>query len=212
MLQAMMFASAVSIPNRRAGTATADRLDAAARAAAATTLLTVAVAARWQMLTSGTLGGVAEGSLFGASLLAAAWLAGIRPSRPRSTALAAGLAAGLILTALPLLARWPWQPLSLGPAAPFWQWAAATTLVATAEELLLRGAIWRWTTAAGGDMAALLATTILFALMHVPVYGTSVVPLDLGVGLFLGGLRLWFGGTAAPAVAHVVADLATWWP
>ena len=192
--------------------AVAARLDAAVRAAAATSLLGLAVAARWQLLSTGTFGGVAEGLVFGACLLAAARLAGFRPSWPRPTPLAAGLAAGLILAALPLLVRWPGLPLALRPAAPFWQWAAATTLVATAEELLLRGAIWRWTALAGGDVAALLVTSVLFALMHVPVYGPSVVPLDLGVGLFLGGLRLWFGGTAAPAAAHVVADLATWWP
>ena len=48
-------------------------------------------------------------------------------------------------------------------------------------------------------------------MLHVPLYGWHVVPLDLGVGLFLGGLRLLTGGAVAPAVAHTVADLATWW-
>ena len=33
----------------------------------------------------------------------------------------------------------------------------------------------------------------------------------LGVGLWLAGLRLATGGVAAPAIAHTVADLATWW-
>jgi hypothetical protein len=47
--------------------------------------------------------------------------------------------------------------------------------------------------------------------MHVPLYGWHVVPLDLGVGLWLAGLRLATGGIAAPAIAHAVADLATWW-
>ena len=54
-------------------------------------------------------------------------------------------------------------------------------------------------------------TAVLFALMHVPLYGWHVVPLDLGVGLWLAGLRLATGGVAAPAIAHTVADLATWW-
>ena len=54
-------------------------------------------------------------------------------------------------------------------------------------------------------------TSVVFALLHVPLYGWHVVPLDLGVGLWLAGLRLISGGVAAPAVAHVVADLATWW-
>jgi hypothetical protein len=47
--------------------------------------------------------------------------------------------------------------------------------------------------------------------MHVPLYGWHVVPLDLGVGLWLAGLRLATGGIAAPAIAHTIADLATWW-
>jgi membrane protease YdiL (CAAX protease family) len=54
-------------------------------------------------------------------------------------------------------------------------------------------------------------TSIVFALIHVPLYGWHVVPLDLGVGVFLGGLRLVSGSVAAPAIAHIGADLATWW-
>jgi hypothetical protein len=47
--------------------------------------------------------------------------------------------------------------------------------------------------------------------MHVPLYGWQVVPLDLGVGVWLAGLRLATGGVAAPALAHWIADLSTWW-
>jgi len=54
-------------------------------------------------------------------------------------------------------------------------------------------------------------TSVAFALMHVPLYGWHVVPLDLGVGIWLGGLRLLGRGVAAPALAHVLADLVTWW-
>jgi membrane protease YdiL (CAAX protease family) len=53
-------------------------------------------------------------------------------------------------------------------------------------------------------------TSVAFALMHVPTYGVPAVPLDLGVGLVLGGLRVLSGGPGAPAVAHVAADLAAW--
>ena len=53
--------------------------------------------------------------------------------------------------------------------------------------------------------------TVAFALLHVPLYGWHVVPLDLAVGLVFAGLRLATGSAAAPAVAHSVADLATWW-
>jgi membrane protease YdiL (CAAX protease family) len=54
-------------------------------------------------------------------------------------------------------------------------------------------------------------TSLAFALMHVPIYGWGVVPLDLAVGLALGGLRLATGTVLAPIAAHAVADLATWW-
>ena len=56
-----------------------------------------------------------------------------------------------------------------------------------------------------------MVTSVAFALMHVPVYGWHVVPLDLAVGVVLGGLRLATRSVAAPAAAHAVADLATWW-
>jgi hypothetical protein len=36
------------------------------------------------------------------------------------------------------------------------------------------------------------------------------VPLDLAVGVVLGGLRLEAGTAAAPAVTHVGADLVGW--
>jgi len=62
-----------------------------------------------------------------------------------------------------------------------------------------------------GTIVAILGTSLLFALIHVPLYGWHVVPLDFGVGLWLAGLRLLSGGVAAPAIAHTIADLATYW-
>jgi membrane protease YdiL (CAAX protease family) len=173
--------------------------------------LSVVVAVRWQIFRTAALDGVTEGLVFGVALVAVALLAGVRPARPDWQAVAAGIAAAGVLVAISSLARLPLPPMSVGHAAPFIPWVAVTTLVATAEELVLRGSLWRWTAAAAGDLAALLATSAVFALIHVPVYGWHVVPLDLGVGLLFGGLRLWFGGPGAPAVAHVLADLATWW-
>ena len=87
-----------------------------------------------------------------------------------------------------------------------------TILVACTEEAVLRGAMFfTELDAPFGVAAAVLATSAVFALVHVPLYGWHVVPLDLGVGLWLAGLRLASGGVAAPAVAHTLADLATWW-
>jgi membrane protease YdiL (CAAX protease family) len=191
--------------------ALADRGHAATRSLAVCLGLGLAVAVRWQVFRTEALDGVAEGVVFGLGLLAVALLGGWRPAVPGPGAVAAGIATGGALVSVSMLARWPIPPLVLGHAAPFLSWVIVTTLVATSEELVLRGALWRWVAAAGGDSTALIATALLFALIHVPVYGSYVVPLDFGVGLIFGGLRLWFGGPAAPAAAHVLADLATWW-
>jgi membrane protease YdiL (CAAX protease family) len=188
-----------------------ERGRASARALAVCVGLAVTVAVRWQVFRTGALDGVTEGLIFGLALVGVAWLSGLRPSLPPLGAVLAGLTAGMVLVAVSVLARWPVPPLVLGHAAQFLPWVAVTTLVATGEELVLRGTLWKWASAAGGDATALLVTSLLFALIHVPVYGWHVVPLDFGVGLWFGGLRLSFGGPAAPATAHVLADLATWW-
>jgi membrane protease YdiL (CAAX protease family) len=101
----------------------------------------------------------------------------------------------------------PW----LAPPTAFAPWVGVTILVASAEELVLRGALFDELHGNLGTVGAVLVTSIVFALMHVPLYGWHVVPLDLGVGLWLAGLRLATGGIAAPAIAHTIADLATWW-
>jgi hypothetical protein len=121
---------------------------------------------------------------------------------------ALGVAGGAVLAATALVGPHPsWAPILAG-SFPFWPWAAATVLVAAAEEALLRGALFDELLARHGVLVAVAATSLVFALLHVPVYGWSAVPLDLGVGLLLGGLRLVSGGVAAPAIAHALADLA----
>lgn len=97
------------------------------------------------------------------------------------------------------------------PVGQFLTWGAATTLVAVTEEAVLRGALFvslaRWR----GPDVAVVGAALAFALLHVPLYGWHVVPLDLAVGLLLGALRLLTGTWLAPAVAHVGADLIGWW-
>ena len=185
------------------------------RAALITLMLGLAVAARWAATATDLADGVVVGASFGFVLAVAAVLAGWRPTRPDGRQLAseaaAGLAGGTALLAVALATRWPGPWLPFDPAPSFVPWAAVTVLVATAEEVVLRGALFRALADGAGWVAALLGTSVLFAMIHVPLYGWHVVPLDLGVGVFLGGLRLLTGGTVAPAVAHVVADLATWW-
>jgi membrane protease YdiL (CAAX protease family) len=127
-----------------------------------------------------------------------------------SGAIGAGLAVGLVLVTLAVLVGRDQLPL-LRPAVPFLPWLAVTGLVATAEEIALRGALFEATERIGGPVVAIVVTALLFAILHVPFYGPHVLLLDLGVGLALGGLRLATGGVTAPAVAHFVADAATWW-
>lgn len=90
-------------------------------------------------------------------------------------------------------------------------WSIVVSMVAVAEEAFFRGALWLVLERRFGSVAALLSTTIVFGFVHVPLYGWRAVPLDLGVGLGLGALRVWSGGVAGSAVAHVVADLAGGW-
>ena len=97
------------------------------------------------------------------------------------------------------------------PAGSFPAWAALTALVATAEEAFLRGALFDAVERRRGVDAAIAVAAIAFALLHVPLYGWHVLPLDLAVGIVLGATRAVAGTWTAPAVAHVGADLAGWW-
>ena len=184
--------------------------------------LAAVVGLRWAAIVDGRLDGIAIGLAFGVGL-AIVGVAGTRLVGGAPTATRRGLgidtivggAGGLALVGLALVARLPSNPAlnagGLGPATVFGPWLVATTLVALAEELVLRGALFTAAARFGGPALAVTVTSVAFALMHVPVYGWHVVPLDLGVGIFLGGLRLATGRWLAPGIAHVVADLATWW-
>ncbi|HEX8025015.1 MAG TPA: CPBP family intramembrane glutamic endopeptidase, partial [Candidatus Limnocylindrales bacterium] len=185
--------------------------------------LATVVGLRWAAIVDGRLGGIAIGLVFGIALLgvglAGRRLAGLPLVVPPSTRAAAsdaalGLAGGLALIGIALVttlaAAGAVRPNGLAAdlAGP---WLVATVVVALAEDLILRGVLFGMLERAARWPFALFVTSAAFALMHVPVYGWHVVPLDLGVGLFLGGLRLATGGWLAPGVAHVVADVATWW-
>ena len=153
------------------------------------------------------------GALFGVLLLLLAAAGGWRPARPPLRAVALGVAGGVVLLAVPVALRLATPlPFKLGsPASAFPLWATLVTLVAVAEEALLRGALMGVLLRRATPEAAVAVAAVAFALLHVPLYGWVAVPLDLAVGVWLGGLRLAGRGVAAPAVAHTVADLATWW-
>jgi membrane protease YdiL (CAAX protease family) len=172
--------------------------------------LAAMVGLRWLATVHGAAGAVAIGLVFGLGLLGVGLVGGWRAAPERRSSVAIGAAGGAVLVALALATRSTQLP-SLAPATAFVPWAAATILVATTEEIVLRGALFDALDLSLGTVAAILMTSVVFALIHVPLYGWHVVPLDLGVGLWLAGLRLTTGGIAAPAVAHTIADLATWW-
>ena len=172
--------------------------------------LSAIVGLRYAITASGVADPLLTGTAFGAGLLTAAFAGGWRPARLHQSSILVGLLGGGVLIGMAVASRSAWLP-SMAPPVPFPTWAAVTVLVATGEEVLLRGALFDALEQIGGVAPAVVVTSATFALMHVPLYGWQVVPLDLGVGLWLAGLRLWSGGIAAPAIAHVAADLATWW-
>jgi membrane protease YdiL (CAAX protease family) len=169
---------------------------------------------------------VVVGGSAGASSLPAGWLfaavlligvagarAGLVPRRsPRSTWLRAafvGVGGFAVLVAGPLAV----QGVHVGgryAASPL-AWMGTVVIIAVSEETLLRGALFDAVVEAGGPGLALVTTTVAFALIHVPLYGWRSLPLDLAVGAWLGGLRVWATTPLAPALAHALADLAAWW-
>ncbi len=162
------------------------------------------------------LDALAVGAAFGAALVALAMAGGSEPRvAPRAArSILVGIGFGHLIVAVTLAgARLSGGVLIAGlgrPEAPLVPWALVTILVALGEEAILRGALFDRFRQLGGPLSAVLATSLVFAVMHAPLYGWHVVPLDLAVGLGLGGLRLVTRGIAAPAAAHAVADLATW--
>jgi membrane protease YdiL (CAAX protease family) len=152
------------------------------------------------------------GLIFSAALLLVATAAGWRPGRLRIAPFVTGVGGAAGLLAIPL-----WMRLSAGPvptpAFPmdaFLLWAAVVSAVAVAEEAFLRGILFSAIERAHGAIPAVAVSAAAFALLHVPLYGWAVMPLDLAAGIWLGGLRVVSGGVTAPATAHALADLALW--
>ncbi len=189
------------------------RLDAAAPSLLICAGLAAAIALRAAM--AGTTGArsAPAGAVFGIALLGLALAAGWRPGRVALRPALAGAAGAAVLLAVPLVLHLRALPLMGGsPAADLPLWAAVVTLVAVAEEALLRGALIGELLRRGARPELTLAVAALaFAALHVPLYGWVAIPLDVAVGVWLGGLRLQSGGCGSPAVAHTLADLASWW-
>ena len=82
----------------------------------------------------------------------------------------------------------------------------ASIAAAVGEEIVFRrglyGALERW-----GPLVAVVVSALAFGLVHVPMYGWAVVPVDVGAGLVFGWQRWASGNWTSPAVAHVAANL-----
>lgn len=151
------------------------------------------------------------GGAFAVSLLGVAIAAGWRLGRPRLAAVALGIAGSGVLISSWLVAR-GLPSVEVAPInADLALWTPLVAVVAVAEEVAFRGVLFDAIRTWCGDDGALVGTTLLFALLHVPLYGIGSLPLDLAAGMLLGGLRIVSGGVLAPAIAHVIADLAGGW-
>jgi membrane protease YdiL (CAAX protease family) len=80
------------------------------------------------------------------------------------------------------------------------------TLAAVAEEAFFRRLVYGALVAAG-PVAAVVGSAVLFAAVHVTVYGVWVLPLDLAAGLLFGWQRQATGSWTVPAVTHAAANL-----
>jgi membrane protease YdiL (CAAX protease family) len=120
-----------------------------------------------------------------------------RARLPRSLVLAFGVAV-VLAAAIAAGAGFPLPHgalvLALGVAA------------AVSEELFFRrlvyGALEPWHPA-----AAIIGSALLFALVHVPLYGPAVFWVDLGAGLLFSWQRWASDDWTAPAATHAVANV-----
>ena len=83
---------------------------------------------------------------------------------------------------------------------------ALNTLAAVAEEAFFRRLVYA-RLLVGGEIAAIVGSAVLFAAVHVTVYGVWVLPIDLAAGLLLGWQRQASGSWAVPAATHVFANI-----
>ena len=115
---------------------------------------------------------------------------------------AAPLGLGLAAVAAAGVVAGPAPDPRVGAAA-----AGLGLLAAVAEEALFRRLLYLRLLARYGTVVAVLGSATLFALVHLPAYGTAALPVDLGAGLLLSWQRFASGRWTVPAVTHAVANL-----
>lgn len=120
-------------------------------------------------------------------------------------ALAAGVAAFALAIALLQAAGGSTEAGRWSP--PTTAAVAASLVAAVAEEALFRRLAYGLLLPAGVGIAV-AGCAVLFAMVHVPLYGWAVFPIDLAAGLVLGWQRWATGGWAVPAITHAAANVA----
>jgi membrane protease YdiL (CAAX protease family) len=83
---------------------------------------------------------------------------------------------------------------------------ALNTLAAVSEEAFFRRFLYAVLVPSGAAVAV-AGSALLFALVHVTVYGAWVLPIDLAAGALLGWQRWSTGSWRVPALTHAVANL-----
>jgi len=125
----------------------------------------------------------------------------IGPQDDRRLSPAGTLALGVGAVAVATVLGGPVIPVRLGPQA-----LALNSLAAVSEEAFFRRFLYG-RLAAFGPVAAVAATALLFAVVHLPAYGMAAFWVDLGAGLLLSWQR-WASGTwTVPAATHLAANL-----
>jgi hypothetical protein len=84
---------------------------------------------------------------------------------------------------------------------------ALNTMAAVAEEAFFHRFLYGRVVTRLGAGAAVALTALLFAAIHVPIYGASVFWVDLGAGLLFGWQRWASGSWTAPAATHAFANV-----
>ena len=111
-----------------------------------------------------------------------------------------GLAIGLVAVGLAIVVSGSPVPV------PFVAWAVPLSILAAiAEEALFRRVAYGWLETCGIPVAV-IGSALLFALIHIPLYGVVVFPVDLGAGLLLSWQRWATGTWTAPAATHAAAN------
>ena len=111
------------------------------------------------------------------------------------------LALGVVAFALGrLLSNGAARPIPIGLALGF------NTLAAVAEEAFFRRFVYGLLARTSVAMAV-AGSTVLFAVVHVTVYGMWVLPIDLAAGLVLSWQRWASGSWRLPAITHLIANV-----